>query len=142
MKKHWNKQLLALLLVLLMLVLSVPFAAAEPRSSYSGQCGNNLTWSFDGAGTLTISGYGEMDDYYRTDAPWASLRQWIQTVNITAYSATIGAFAFEHCYNLETVHLPEYTTPYRLKKIGVDAFYCCTSLKEINLLDSINTIDD
>ena len=31
----------------------------------SGQCGENLTWQLDDGGTLTISGTGDMDDYYR-----------------------------------------------------------------------------
>ena len=36
----------------------------------SGQCGKNLTWQLDG-GTLTISGTGNMDDYFNdADIAW------------------------------------------------------------------------
>ena len=47
----------------------------------SGKCGENLTWSVDAEGTLTISGTGAMWDYtsvsedgnWRTTAPWYAL---------------------------------------------------------------------
>ena len=37
----------------------------------SGTCGDNLTWVLDDAGTLTISGEGEMMDFTDEDAPWS-----------------------------------------------------------------------
>ena len=41
--------------------------AAETPSS--GTCGENLTWTLDDAGTLTISGKGAIADYTPADAP-------------------------------------------------------------------------
>ena len=39
---------------------------------YSGKCGDNLTWEFDGIDTLTISGTGKMYDFYSEAYPKAS----------------------------------------------------------------------
>ena len=36
----------------------------------SGTCGENLTWTLDSEGMLTISGTGEMDDYESSTIPW------------------------------------------------------------------------
>lgn len=36
----------------------------------SGTCGENLTWTLDDAGTLTINGTGEMVDYNYQGGPW------------------------------------------------------------------------
>ena len=45
--------------------------AAEPVPT-SGTCGENLTWTLDDAGTLTISGKGDMKNYYKDDpSPWS-----------------------------------------------------------------------
>ena len=38
---------------------------AEFAQTFSGQCGDNLHWSYQN-NTLTISGFGEMNDY----RPW------------------------------------------------------------------------
>lgn len=39
----------------------------------SGTCGENVTWTLDSAGTLTISGTGLMKDYINGNlAPWYS----------------------------------------------------------------------
>ncbi len=45
-------------------------APAEETPAASGTCGENLTWTLDSAGSLTISGAGDMTDYsYDDPAP-------------------------------------------------------------------------
>ena len=63
-KRYW----LAILCAALALVFSVllPFAmhTATADGETSGQCGDDLYWSFDEeTGTLTITGSGEMSNY-------------------------------------------------------------------------------
>ena len=53
-------------------------------STYSGTCGDNLTWTLDTeSGILTISGTGAMYNFeYPNYAPWYSSRSSIKTVII------------------------------------------------------------
>ncbi|MBS7365253.1 MAG: hypothetical protein KIG31_01500, partial [Oscillospiraceae bacterium] len=59
MKKRIVSFILAALLICTLLPTSV-FAAGIVAS---GTCGNDLTWALDDAGTLTISGTGNMGNY-------------------------------------------------------------------------------
>ena len=61
---------LLLLLALLLTLVPAPRAAAETLSGTCGKDGDNLTWTF-ADGVLTLSGEGEMADYYNdSPAPW------------------------------------------------------------------------
>ena len=53
--------------------------AAAAEITDSGTCGENLTWTLDDAGTLTISGTGAMSYSF---APWGYLRGIIKKVVI------------------------------------------------------------
>ena len=76
----------------------------------SGECGDrgdNVTWSLDDSGTLTISGTGKMMDYHSgnyTSVPWYDNRERIQTIVIQDGVTSIGNKAFSKCINL-------YSTP-------------------------------
>ena len=72
-----KKRILSLLLVLCLAVGMFPAASAAEAAS--GTCGENLSWTLDSEGTLTISGEGPMDNYTytgnidkikTTTAPW------------------------------------------------------------------------
>lgn len=93
----------------------------------SGTCGENLTWTLDTAGTLTISGTGAMTDYGYDSAPWTDMRDAIHSVVIESGVTTIGAYAFYNCSSLQSITIPESVTT-----IGYLAFYGCTNLEEIN----------
>lgn len=97
------------------------------------QCGDNLKWSVDGTGTLTISGIGAMWDYYYyqfpeglSTAPWSGqkLKKLVIREGVTA----IGASAFAGCDSLTAVQLPD-----SLEKIGATAFMDCDGLKKVKL---------
>ena len=55
-----KKRILSVVLVLSMMVSFMPIIAS---AATSGTCGDNLTWTLDDNGTLTISGTGEMKNY-------------------------------------------------------------------------------
>ena len=57
-----KKRLLLMLVLALLLTFGVT-SAAWAATVDSGECGDNLTWTLDSDGTLTISGNGAMDDY-------------------------------------------------------------------------------
>lgn len=132
----------------------------------SGTCGDNLTWTLDDEGTLTISGTGAMEDYPSVSsdgilediAPWyyhevkkAVLSEGITYIGKSAFmdqarmtaveipkSVTgIGTRAFCGCSSLTGVTLPETVTD-----IGVSAFLACEKLSSINIPANITVIND
>ena len=59
--------------------------AVKAEAASSGKCGKNLTWTLDNNGTLTISGKGDMYDYYHQEGkytPWCDMAPYIVTVVI------------------------------------------------------------
>ena len=103
----------------------------------SGQCGENLTWSYDADSCkLTITGYGAMTDYKRADLPWASYVDQITYISLPDGLTHIGNYAFRDCRNLSSASLPS-----RLKSIGLEAFRNCQNITAITLPDSLTAID-
>lgn len=94
----------------------------------SGKCGNNVSWTLDDDGILTISGTGDMWDWSGTGdiTPWDAVKDQIESVNIESGVTSIGGFAFENCYSLKAVTIGDSVTT-----IGSGAFYNCTSLTSI-----------
>ncbi|MDO4734299.1 MAG: leucine-rich repeat protein, partial [Lachnospiraceae bacterium] len=101
----------------------------------SGTCGENLTWTLDSDGVLTISGTGKMGDYSYNSSPWYSSRSSIKTVAIQKGVTTIGKYAFIYCSSLENITIPEGVT-----SIGRSAFESCTRLKEITIPEGVTSI--
>ena len=124
--------------------------------------GTNLTWRLDDDGTLTISGTGNMKDWYTEEnpAPWYGQRTTIKKVIIENGVTSIGEDAFAECESLTSVVIPnsvtsigeavfyrctsltEITIPNSVIKIGEYAFSNCESLKEIVIPDSVTSIGD
>jgi len=102
-----------------------------------GTCGDNLTWTLDDAGTLTISGTGPMYDYEYEGSPWYSYIESVQKVVIENGVTTIGEEAFEDCTSLTSVTIGDGVTT-----IGEGAFWVCTSLTSVTIPDSVTTIGD
>ena len=102
----------------------------------SGMCGDNVTYTLDDEGTLTISGEGEMYSYSFNN-PWPWKRQDIYSVIISNGITSIRYDAFDSHSNLTSVTIPE-----SVKRIGGRAFYWCTSLTNITVPDSIMSIGD
>ena len=104
----------------------------------SGTCGDNLTWTIDSDGLLTISGTGAMSDYsYGVTAPWSEQKDDIKYVGIMDGVTSIGDHAFYECDKMTSITIPESVT-----SIGVYALYNCQGLTSIDLPDSLETIED
>ena len=101
-----------------------------------GTCGDNLTWTLDDAGTLTISGEGKMTDYesYSNLAPWYENHTQIKKVVFEGRLSTIGSYAFYEC-SLTSVSIPD-----SVYYISSDAFSGCSSLTSVSIPDSVMTI--
>ena len=126
---------LSFLLAILMVISIVPLtASAETRS---GTCGDNLTWTLDDAGVLTISGTGPMYDHtWGDDNIWRDMYyDQIGTIVINDGVTTIGDLAFYGLKNLVSVSIPDTVT-----SIGYYALADCDSLKSIIIPDSVTTI--
>jgi len=150
-----------LLLALCMLVLPSTMLAAEQKNDIyvnsvdtvgmaraanetstiidSGTCGENLTWTLDNAGTLTINGTGTMYDYIYSNnsssAPWSAFCSEIKTINFENNVSGIGKYAFANCSYLACVNMID-----TIETINEGAFYNCNSLKTIYIPYSVNSI--
>ena len=103
--------------------------------SFSAVHADNIKWEIKD-GTLTISGTGDMTDYYAASSPWYSNTN-IKKVVIKDGVTKIGRYAFERCEKLTSVEIPNSVT-----SIGGYAFGNCLSLRSIELPNSVTVIDD
>ena len=95
------KRFLGTLLCLCMLLTLLPVNALAAETVSSGSCGSNLTWELDSDGTLTISGTGEMRDYYHEiwgyrNRPWGGNCSDIKRIIIEKGVTGIGSAAFRN----------------------------------------------
>ena len=100
-----------------------------------GKNGNNVTWTLDGDGLLTIQGTGEMKDYrpYIGESPWS--KEAVKAVVVREGVTKVGDLAFGDLTALESAELPE-----GLTAIGNNAFNGCTALTEITLPRSLERV--
>ncbi len=98
----------------------------EPTIIASGECGENVVWKIDEAGTLTISPVnkgGEMADYEGVaseDIPWSTYTEEIKKLIIEDGVTSIGDHAFSGCGNLVDITIADTVT-----SIGFETFYGC-----------------
>ena len=140
-------KILAVLLSVLMctgVMTSLPATvfAAETAGNVGGYSLtiDDLTWTLDDDGTLTISGNGEMSDD-EWDMPsrwWKNIENVIiKDVVIENGVTSIGDSAFKDCTDLTSVTIPDSVT-----SIGCDAFSGCESLTSVTIPDSVTNIGD
>ena len=99
---------------------------------------DNLTWTLNGNGTLTISSSGTMTNWdYYDNAPWYSNSSSIKNVVINDGVTSIGDWAFYDCGNLTNINIPN-----SLTSIGDNAFHYCESLINISIPNSVTNIGD
>ena len=138
MKKRIVSFILAVLLICTLLPTSV-FAADIVASGTCGAQGDNLTWTLDGDGTLTISGTGDMHDYnyYYLDnrTPWFDYAEQIKTVVVKSGVTSIGTYAFYDFGALRQVDIADTVT-----SIGDYAFFECWVLSNVVLRNGITSI--
>ena len=107
-------------------------------ATYSGTCGDNLTWTFDElTGELSITGSGDMLEMAdATAVPWYGYRNEVLKITIQEGITSISRIAFEGCVFLSEVSIPESVT-----KIGEKAFNDCRSIKTITLPPNLTEIN-
>ena len=153
MKKH----ILSILLAVLMLLSAVPLGmvdtayaaetsgvAAQSYYVAGGQCGDDLTWTLDSSGTLTISGTGPMYGYSLFKNPWcdsalrnSGISTRVKNVEISSGVTTLGAYALSACDSMVSVSLPE-----TLLAVGESCFFSSTALHNISIPNSVRSIGD
>ena len=107
-------------------------ASAE---SYSGYCGETVTWSLDTeSGELTISGTGNMYDSC-DGVTWHYYRSIIRNLTIEDGVTSIGDWAFYSFRQISTITIPD-----SVIGIGRYAFYDCSGLSSITIPDSVTNI--
>ena len=108
-----------------------------------GKCGDNVDFTLDENGVLTISGTGPMWDFkwnnqtYTVDTPWRDERKTISHGEIQNGVTTIGERAFYRCEGLTSVTIPD-----SVISIGDRAFFWCAGLTSVTIPDSVTTIGD
>ena len=139
---------------------TVHFNSATGDTIDGGQCGDHASWKVDKAGTLTISGTGDMYDYYPDDndystSPWGNLD--VKKIDVQEGITSIGAYAFCWLENATEVSLPSTLTtigqdalcdigvsslviPDKVVSIGDYAFNACANLKTITLPAGLQSI--
>ena len=102
-----------------------------------GKCGDNAFWALED-GKLTVSGSGNMYDFYGDDtSPWRSLIYSITEVAVSNGITNISGNAFNSCIYLTTVSLPD-----SVKAIESGAFTGCESLAILDLPQALVRLDD
>ena len=114
------------------------FSTKAEAATYSGNCGDNLTWKYvEATDTLTISGTGSMYDYTGFNRPWEDHSSKIQSVIIGNGVTSIGKWAFSYCDSIESVTIPNSVTI-----IGWGAFFSCDGLESIAFGNAITHIGE
>ena len=118
-----TRKLISLLLSIFMLASVLPAGVSISSAAEivdSGMCGNNVSWTLDSDGLLTISGTGAMLDYdYYIDNPEIPFadNESIKSVVIEDGVTFIGRAAFYGCSQLASIELADSFT-----RIGGRAF--------------------
>ncbi len=118
----------------------------------SGTHGDNITWTLDSEGTLTLTGEGDMPESLSSsggygpgtfhiewkegyEPPWYDIREKITKIVVGENITSVGSQNFVDCDNLTEVVLPD-----GLKLIGFGTFLHCDSLTDINLPEGLETV--
>ncbi len=131
-----KKRILSLVLVLFILSTLITALPTTVSAASSGTCGDNLTWTLDDMGTLTINGTGEMA-HYGDVAPWDSKREYIKSVIIKNGVTSISEKVFYECTNLTSVTIGNDVTI-----IYYGAFEGCVSLTSVTIGSGVTRISN
>ena len=69
---------------------------------------DNLTWTLDADGTMTISGEGAMKDYFYNSPAYNNSS--VKKVVIEDGVTSIGEYAFYNCSDLTSINIPKSVT--------------------------------
>lgn len=104
----------------------------------SGTCGDNLKWTLNYQGVLTITGYGRMTNYQWGTSPWYGDK--VKRVILKAEGGTgsidsIGDYAFAGCDKLTSINIPNRV------RIAYHMLDGCSSLETIVIPDEVTWIE-
>lgn len=117
MKKQYFILMIAVIMFSLFSIVSV-----NAEIIGSGECGDNLTWSLDDNGTLTISGTGELTGYY--NPPWGNTySNDIKAVVIEQGVTSIGQSMFANYTNLSKITISDSVTEIGMNTFDNTAYY-------------------
>lgn len=145
---------------LLALVTSVGLSYAATDDS--GDCGANVTYSFNGAtGEMVISGTGPMTVFSSGTAPWKDYKDAITSVVVEDGVTSVSQYSFGLCTNLTTVVIgndveaigqfafndcgtsfTSLTLGSSLKSVGMAAFLNAKGITTLTLPDGFKTVGD
>ena len=145
-KEEWMmKKLCRLLQILVVLGIALTAVYASAVTAHAetideGRCGEDLTWTLDDRGTLTISGMGQMWDFaeeMNRTPEWThySYDGVIKKLVIQDGVTTIGDSAFWGCRSLTSLELPD-----SLQRIEHGAFYYCEGLTAAELPEGVTYV--
>lgn len=138
MKKGLISVILTIALLCAMLPQVALFASA---TTYSGTCGDGLTWTLStNTGLLSIAGNGWMTDFNgmrpATVCPWIDYNDKITSISLPEGLTHIGMCAFFYCENLKEIRIPDSVT-----SIGSEAFSNCKKLEKVIFGSKLKNID-
>lgn len=126
------KKIIALVLSLMALLsLVLPVAAEEVAS---GTCGDNLTWTLNDEGTLTISGTGDIYERHS----WNVDKALVKEIVISAGVTSIGVHSFT---DFEALTAVTFEADSKLTAIGGEAFMRCSNLTSISIPNGVTIIE-
>ena len=148
-----KNRLLSMILAISMVLTFLPVSAISAFADVGSTSSDDLKWSIDDNGTLTISGYGAMKDYdnYANRSPWHNFN--FTNVVIEDGVTSIGEWAFYEC-KLTQITIPNSVTsigknafdssgltsvtiPSSVTSVGEYAFVRCSSLSSLTIENSV-----
>ncbi|MBQ9941852.1 MAG: leucine-rich repeat protein [Christensenellaceae bacterium] len=130
-----KKFLLSLIVAILLSLLFLSSASAATKVA-SGTCGENITWTLDSEGTLTISGSGELltipDHSWKNEDYSYLVKEIVVEEGITSLPSQV----FSSHKNLTSASLPE-----SLKVIPENSFEICSKLYSVTFSSKLSSIE-
>ncbi len=101
----------------------------------SGKYGDNISWTLDNSGKLTVSGTGEMPDENHMLSSWKYLKDSVKTAVIENGITSLPKELFQDHTNLTSIVIAD-----TVESIGEDCFYNCTKLTSVKLPDGLKKL--
>ena len=154
--KTWKRAVSVLLCTAMLLgsMAGVSFAAEIVAQGNCGDQGDNVTFTLDSNGTLTISGTGKMAFFVHmisSEVKKAVIKNGVTSIAEVTFQncdeltsitiadsvTSIGRAAFQNCSGLTSI-----TIPNNVITIDKDAFYGCNNLTDVKIPDKVTSIGE